>query len=60
MGQWLVRQLKKLSAIDKKHEELDAPKTKQRIIELFQKYLGIISKAVEEIRVEDNLQRDAS
>jgi hypothetical protein len=47
MGQWLVRQLKKLSAIDKKHEELEAPKTKEKIVELFQKYLGIISKAVE-------------
>lgn len=42
MGQWTVRQLKKLSAIDKKNEEGELPKSTQRLKDVFNKYLNIL------------------
>lgn len=42
IGQWTVRQLKKLSAIDKKHEELEGPKSSQKLLEIFNKLLNIL------------------
>lgn len=49
IGQWTVRQLKKLSAIDKKHEELDVPKSTDKLSEVLTRYLNILNSEAENI-----------
>lgn len=39
MGQWVVRQLKKLSAIDKKNLQVQLPDTPEKLKEALNKYL---------------------
>lgn len=44
-----MRQLKKLSAIDKKHEELDVPKSTDKLSEVLTRYLNILNSETENI-----------
>jgi hypothetical protein len=50
MGLWTARQLKKLSAIDKKHEEVELPKTTEKLQEVILKYLNILKNESESIQ----------
>lgn len=44
LAQWTMRQLKKLSAIDKKHLEVDSPSSLKAIADIFAKYASILEK----------------
>jgi Asp-tRNA(Asn)/Glu-tRNA(Gln) amidotransferase C subunit len=44
LAQWTMRQLKKLSAIDKKHLEVDSPSNLKAITDIFTKYASILEK----------------
>lgn len=51
MGQWAVRQLKKLNLVNKK-EEIEQPKTLAKLVEVFGKLLTILKEESEKEPIE--------
>ncbi len=55
IGQWTVRQLKKLSAIDKKNEEAEHPKSIQKLKDVFNKYLSILKSETDILQLNNSV-----